>query len=43
MSFNIAATLTIVEKSIKIQLVVQFIQYCFNVAATLIINIKESI
>jgi len=29
-----------VEKSIKIQLVVQ---YCFNVAATLTINVEESI
>jgi len=40
----IAATLTInVEKLIKIQLVVQFVQHCFNVAVKLTINVEESI
>jgi len=42
--FNVAATLTInVEKSVKIQLVIQFVQYCFNVAATITINVEKSL
>jgi len=29
------------EESVKIQFIIQFVQYCFNVAAILTINVRE--
>jgi len=42
--FNVISMCNInnhVEKSIKIQFVVQFVQYCFNIAAILTIMLKN--